>query len=543
MMKTRRNKQFFGSELLKIFLLSVILDFVFQSISAAGNFTGDGKVKYDTERPNLLFIMTDQQRFDALSCMGNTVLETPNIDRFANEGVLFQNAYSANPVCVPSRAVLLTGFSSVNTTVESNGDYLKEDVPDVPTFDEILKKNGYAAEYYGKWHTPYLFAGCYDNDVYPIGNHHGLPHIITKYKEWLEKNGVKRKEPGEGQLFSGRNQRPYTPVKLDYSYKMANLSTEEKMNLKAGQYTQFGRIDLPPRISYVAYTAEETMKALDRLKDGPFTLTCSFDPPHPPMVVQEPYYSMYPPETIPVPENIDDPMTDSPYKARATGKDEWRYKDEENIKHMRSIYYGMVKEIDVWVGEILDKLDELGLAENTLVIFTSDHGEMLGDHGLHSKSIFYEGGVHVPLLMRFPGRIKPGTVVEEPVSSMDVCPTILDYMDKQIPKCDGISLRTFIEGNPVEHDVVSYSTGGNNPNYMIRSGNLKLMMAQDEDADCVDGLFDLDADPLEMRNLIVMPVSPEKNREQAKMMKARLIQWLEKREPHKVEDLKERISF
>ena len=492
------------------------------------------------DKPNLLFIMTDQQRFDALSCMGNTVLETPNIDRLAKEGVLFQNAYSANPVCVPSRAAFLTGLSSVNNHVESNGDYLSKDVPDVPTFDDILTEHGYGAEYHGKWHTPYQFAECYDNDVYPIGNHYGLPHIITTYKNWLKSKGVQPKKPGKGELLSGRNHRPYTPVKLDYSYEKADLSTEEKMNLRVGQYTQFGRIDLPPRISYAAYTAEETMKALDRLKDGPFTLTCSFDPPHPPMVIQEPYYSMYPPESVAVPESIDDPMNDSPYKAKAHQKEELRYKDKENIRHMRSIYYGMVKEIDVWVGEILGKLEDLGLDDNTLVIFTSDHGEMLGDHGIHSKSIFYEGAVHVPLLMRFPGRIKPGTVVKEPVSTLDVCPTILDYLEKPIPDCDGISLRPFVEQNPVEHDVVCYSSGGNKPNYMIRSGNLKLMMAQNKDANCVDGLYDLAADPLEMRNLIVSPVSPEKNREQAKMMKARLIQWLEKHEPHKVNNIKER---
>lgn len=267
------------------------------------------KIDKKNDKPNLLFIMTDQQRFDAMSCAGNTVLKTPNLDRIAREGVIFKSNYSANPVCVPSRAILLTGRSSENVNVRGNGDYSSKDVPEVPTFDRILKKNGYAAEYYGKWHTPYQFTDCYD-----------------------------------------------------------------------------------------------------------------------------PYYSMYPPESIPIPESINDPMTDSPCKDRGNDKDELRYKDGENIQHMSSIYYGMVREIDDKVGEILNKLDELGLAENTLVVFTSDHGEMLGDHGMHSKSIFYEGGAHVPLLMRFPGRIKAGTVVEEPVSTMDVSSTILDYLGMSIPK-------------------------------------------------------------------------------------------------------------
>jgi uncharacterized sulfatase len=159
---------------------------------------------------------------------------------------------------------------------------------------------------------------------------------------------------------------------------------------------------------------------------------------------------------------------------------------------------------------------------------------------MHSKMIFYEGSVHVPLLMRFPGRIKPGTVVDSPVSSMDVCPTILDYLGMPVPTCDGISLRTFIEGKPVEHDVVSYSTGTTTPNYMIRSGDLKLMVGEAEKKKGVDALYDLKADPLEMRNLLVDADSPEKNRAQAKRMKALMVKWMEKHEPHKAAELERR---
>ncbi len=514
---------------LKFGIAVVFASLVMHQASARGNL-----------KPNLLFIMTDQQRFDAMSCAGNTILKTPNMDRLAHEGVMFKNAYSANPVCVPSRAVFLTGLSPVNVRVEGNGDYTSTDVPDVPTFDRVLASNGYAAEYYGKWHTPHQFTECYDNDVKVVGNVKGAPSQIKAYQEWLKEKGVLRKEPGAGELFSGRNLRPYEPIELDWNHDAADLGADEKRERKAAQVSQYGRIDLPPRISYTAFTADETLQALDRLKDGPFTLTCSFDPPHPPMVVQEPYFSMYPPESIPVPGNINDPMTGSPYQVKSGKKDQLHYKDGRNIREMRSIYYGMVREIDDWIGEILRKLDDLGIADNTLVIFTSDHGEMLGDHGMHSKVIFYEGSVHVPLLMRFPGRIKPGTVVDEPVSTMDVAPTILEYLGMKAPKTDGISLRPFIEGKPVKHDVVSYSLGRTEPNYMIRIGDLKLMMAQNDKGRGVDALYDLKADPMEMRNLIVSPVSPEKNREQAKMMKARLVTWLEKHEPHKADDLKNR---
>ena len=252
---------------------------------------------------------------------------------------------------------------------------------------------------------------------------------------------------------------------------------------------------------------------------------------------------MYPPDSIPVPESINDSMEGSPYYARAQQKDQLHYRNAKDIQHMRSIYYGMVKEVDDLIGEILDKLDELGIADNTLVIFVSDHGEMLGDHGMHSKMIFYEGSVHVPLLMRFPGRIRPGTAVEEPVSTMDVFATILDYMGMPIPKSDGISLRSLIEGKSTGHDVVSYSLGADKPNYMIRSGDLKLMMSQMEKNKGVDGLYNLKTDPLEMRNLLIDPVAPEKNRAQAKMMKSRLVDWLRKHEPHKVEQVEDRKLF
>ncbi|MFC2116377.1 sulfatase-like hydrolase/transferase [Bacteroidota bacterium] len=524
-------------------LFGLFLSFALPNLRANriyGEMDNTGQSK---DQPNLLFIMTDQQRFDAMSCAGNEVLETPNMDRIAREGVMFKNTYTANPVCVPARAVFLTGLSCVNARVESNGDYTSKEVPDVPTFDRILKENGYAAEYYGKWHTPYQFADCYDNDVKVVGNIEGAPGLIKAYQAWLVSKGVTRKEPGEDELFSGRNQRPYKPVELDYNYDKAVLDTDEKMKLNAKQSTQYGRVELPPRISYAAFTAEETLEALERLKDGPFTLTCSFDPPHPPMIVQDPYYSMYSPEIIPAPESITDPMEDSPYRERANQTDQMRYRDAEQIRHMRSIYYGMVREIDDWIGEILTKLDELGLAENTLVIFTSDHGEMLGDHGMHSKTIFYEGSVHVPLLIRFPGRIKPGTIVESPVSTMDISPTILDYLGMPIPSCDGISLRTFVEGKPLDHDVVSFSRGNSTPNYMIRSGDLKMMIAENEKNQSVDALYDLNSDPNEMRNLIISPVSHSKNREQADKMKERLVKWMEIHEPNKANDLRQRELY
>jgi len=204
---------------------------------------------------------------------------------------------------------------------------------------------------------------------------------------------------------------------------------------------------------------------------------------------------------------------------------------------MRSIYYGVVRAVDDWIGEILKKMQGSGILDSALIVFTSDYGEMLGDHGMHSKVIFYEGSVHVPLRMRFPTAIKLGVVVAELVSGLDVVAPIFDYPDTPTPKNNGIGLRPFIEGAQVEHDVVSHSVGRDRPNYMICSGNLKLIMARSTPTKTINTLYSLQANPLELPNLIASPVDPPKNREQARIIKARLVDWLRRHELHKVDDL------
>eukprot|EP00928_Gymnodinium_smaydae_P036493 TRINITY_DN254_c0_g1_i1.p1 TRINITY_DN254_c0_g1~~TRINITY_DN254_c0_g1_i1.p1 ORF type:complete len:516 (-),score=58.15 TRINITY_DN254_c0_g1_i1:74-1621(-) len=492
---------------------------------------------HNVERPNLLFIMTDQQRFDAMSSAGNTVLKTPNMDRIAHEGVTFRNAYTANPVCVPARSTLLTGYSSVNVKLKlkkSDGAVDRTEPQDVRTFDSVLVKYGYSAEYYGKWHAP-NFTKSYDNAVMTNGERQ------QAYLQWRADKGVQSREPVDGELISRAHRLPYTPIRLDGNYHKTNETAEAKLELECGG--QYGKVDLPPNMAMTHFIGEQALEALERMKGGPFTLTCSFPPPHPPHVVEDPYFSMYPPEHILVSKSIDDSMVDSPYYSEEEVQPTYRFRDSQNIKEMSSIYYGMIKQVDDMIGKILDKLDDLGIADKTLVFFVADHGEMLGDHGLYGKQKFYEGSAHVPFLMRFPGRIKPGSVVEEPVSQMDVFATILDYMNVQIPESDGESLRPLIEGTGEARDVISYSSGKTHPNYMIRVGDWKLMMCESGTKKCKDALYDLKADPLEMRNLIASPISPEENQAQAQMMKKRLLKWLKHHEPHKVDDLKARSLF
>lgn len=487
------------------------------------------------KRPvNLLFIMTDQQRWDALSCAGNENIDTPNIDRLAREGAYFENAMSGCPVCVPARSIMLTGHSTENTGVRRNADRKSGVLVPVPTFDNILAENGYTTEYYGKWHTPHHLTSTYANKVRPVvgkTTESGVQSFSSAYVEYLREHVSERPlEPGE--ILERAGHIPYVPDPIDLRYGMDPEDVPKRKNGRPDvpQGSQHGCSNIPAEFDKTAFCAKETLEAFDRIKGGPFSLTCSFGPPHPPLIVPEPYYGMYPHDEIPVPKSIHDQMDNSPYRARSRGENMARYKDVNTIGYMISEYYGMVKEVDDWVGRLLDALDEAGLAESTLVIFTSDHGEMLGDHGMHSKMNFYEGSVHVPLLMRLPGIIPAGTVVSTPVSQIDYFATILDYLDMPFHESDGRSLRGLIDGDDADGAdyCVSEWHSDNTPNLMVRTEKWKLLMANRKDSSALDALYNLEDDPLEINNLIGNNPNKDRYMKYAQAMKDRLVEWLEK---------------
>ena len=479
----------------------------------------------DAPKPplNLLFIMTDQQRWDAMSCAGNKVLKTPNLDKLAHDGARFTRFYSACPVCTPARTSILTGHSIESNHVLNNGDADRTDAPPFLSFDQILLRNGYHGEYHGKFHSPYRLALDYSQPVRWLNGKNrpeGSKADISESEAFFKfvEDHAPRSPLKPGQLASKHG--PYTPIPLDENYGRQPVG-------KPSQAGMYGRLDLPAGVSLTAFTAQEGLAALDRLKDGPFTLTISIGPPHPPMMVSDPYFSLYPQEDIPVPGSIHDPMSNSPYNGGRKSKNK-SYSNPANIRQMTSIYYGMVTEVDEWVGKILQRLDELGLANNTLVIFTSDHGEMLGDHGLYGKAVFYEGSVHVPLLIRLPGVIPAGTVVQAPSSHLDLFPTILDYCIQPGHVAEGQSLRPFIEGkdNGTGRVIVSEWDSKNVPGFMAFDGRWKLMFGQAKDAPSLDALYDLKNDPQEMNNLLGQNPDREKYRAEAARMKGLLVEWL-----------------
>lgn len=509
----------------------------------AGTTEGEGERK-----KNLLFIMTDQQQYKALSIAGNPVLKTPNLDRLARQGAYFRNAYTPCAVCAPARSSILTGYTVENTGMKTNDRayyYEEEGLMTMPTFDEILtEEGGYHCEYYGKWHTQSKHAEIYRNPRQRAKNgrsifeHGGQNHV---YMDYINEQFPQR-ELADGELYDVFTKRPYVTDPLDTYHGMDHATYQSAPDRI--QPDLHGELKMPADYSFTAFQARETIAAIERLRDTTFSITCSFHFPHAPMLPVAPYYGMYPAEEMTPPVSIKDDMLDSPYRYTNGRMDYPEYADPEQIRYMISNYYGLIAELDDWVGKILDKLDELGLADNTLVVFTSDHGEMLGAHGLREKNVFYEESAHIPLMLRFPGEIEANTVVKGYVSLVDLFPTILDYLSITNYPSNGESLRDLIEGTATDHGqyvVTEWDYRGDiSPNYMIVEDGWKLMMPYSKSSGVMNALYNLNEDPHEMDNLLGDHPNREQYRERAEALRGRLLEWLDKNNSEHYEGVRER---
>ena len=305
------------------------------------------------KRFNLLFLMTDQQRWDTLSCAGNRNIRTPNLDQLAREGVRFAKAYSSCPVCSPARTTMLTGRSISSHKITDN-DKIRDDdlMPNFQSFDQILLRQGYHGEYHGKYHSPYKLALDYSRPVRwttgprPTGCKSDT-NASAAFTDYLDHNFPARPLKA-GELLEKRYERPYRPDPLDDNYGLTpqpigqtghdrQAKREAKREMKIGKGEVYGCLDVPPEYTYTAWTVKDGLAALDRLKDGPFTLTISIAPPHPPMVLPRPYYDMYAPDSLPVPASISDMRANSPY-VKIYNETPNPYRDPEKIRRMISAF-------------------------------------------------------------------------------------------------------------------------------------------------------------------------------------------------------------
>lgn len=370
-----------------------------------------------TQRPNILLLMTDQHRFDALGCWGNQVIQTPNLDSIAAEGVIFTAAYTSTPSCTPARAGLLTGLSPWHHGILGYGRVARRYPVELP---RLLRKAGYYTFGIGKMH------------YYPQRNLHGFhwtildesgrvetPGFISDYRLWFRENA-----PGLDPDCTGIGWNDYR----SWPYR------------------------LPEELHPTHWTGEMAVSFIRNYnRPQPFFLKVSFARPHSPYDPPKRFFELYRDEEMP-------PPVLGAWAARFA---ECPKPPPPNLWHgdlglsqvrrSRRGYYGSVTFIDEQIGRILRALRERGFYDNTLVLFCSDHGDMLGDHHHWRKTYAYEGSAHIPMLLRWPRSFgmeeKRGTRIRRPVELRDILPTFLDAAGAPVPEgIDGQSLLDLVRG-------------------------------------------------------------------------------------------------
>ena len=402
--------------------------------------------------PNILFIMTDQQHAGMMSCTGNKWLKTPAMDSLARDGIRFENAYAANPVCVPSRISMATGVMPGRLGVFSNG--MKANVPDEVdsnSLGKLIQRAGYDTFYGGKVHmckelTP-LKAGY---GAYYRDQRDGLPDACTEF--------IRRKRDV-----------PFFVV----------ASFINPHDICFAHAAHIGR-------------APKAMLHVEELYRQASALPLDQLPPLP--------------ENYAIPPNEPDPIEShlSPKAVTPAGTMRKDY-DERQWRIYRWIYCRLTEQVDQHIGRILDALKESEQEEETMVLFTSDHGNMDASHRLASKGLFYEESVRVPFLLKYTGVIPAGKTDDEHLVStgLDILPTLCDYAGIAPPKTLlGRSLRPIAEGKPVD-DWRPYVVSENAWGRMIRGERFKYCVY--DSGTIRESLVDLKADPGEMKNLATLP--------------------------------------
>ena len=415
--------------------------------------------------PNFLIVMTDEHGPMFSGTYGHPLVRTPNMDRLARQGVTFRNAYCNSPLCVPSRLSFMTGRYVHHIGAWDNGSPLPSDTL---TWPYLLRARGYDAVLCGKMHLigPDKLHGFRDQLALELHGAH--PHFIPEWDQGLPDRHV----PWEGALKAG----PGTTREIEVD----DLAEERAL----------------------AYLSDQAHKR------KPFALCVGFIAPHFPLVVPERYYSMYYPDHVDLPDLPPGHLDSLPPAARRLQTSlgmKWDY-DEETLKRARAAYYGLVTYVDEKLGRLLDCLEETGLAENTFVIHTSDHGDHIGEHGLWRKMSFYEQAARVPFQIAGPG-VAGGRQLGEVVSLVDVVATVLDLAaysadERRRWRMDGDSLAPLLRGEAVrwkDEAFAEYTAHGTDrPRAMVRSGRWKL--CYNHGAPPEFELYDLEADPGEFVN-------------------------------------------
>ncbi len=428
------------------------------------------------QKPNVLLIMTDQQRWDTLGCYGNTVIETPNLDWLASMGIVFTAAYTSTPSCIPARASLITGMDPWNTGILGMGRGQPPMGVNFPhTLPGELAQVGYHTRGVGKMHfDPQRALNGFHHTVLDESGRASDPGFVSDYRQWFEQH-----KTGDYDIADHG---------IDWNSWMARP------------------YHAPEFLHPTNWTVSESIRFLkerDPLK--PFFLKMSFARPHSPYDPPSYYFDLYLNKRLPKP-SVGDWAAAHNVPEEAARPDAWRgVRSAEEILRARAGYYGSITHIDHQIGRLLMFLQKKGLLHNTLILFTSDHGDMLGDHNLWRKTYAYEGSAHIPLIIKLPATFKREvTAVDRPVCLQDLMPTVLETVDVTIPPTvDGQSLLGLMQGQ--ERPWREYVHGEHSTCYAeeqemqyLTDGKMKYLWLPRAGQ---EQLFDLTRDPYEYHNL------------------------------------------
>jgi len=397
-------------------------------------------------KPNIVFIMCDSMDGRAMGCMGQAAAHTPNLDRLASEGALFTDAYTNNPICTPARASMLSGLYTFNCKAWNLYKALE---PGDHTLFGVLEGAGYDLRTYGK--TDYRSGG----------------HTVrARVSAWTSTASI---------------------MKPNYIPKAPVVSKDENREQNKRDWGRLG--------DFLSGVEEQAASG------KPFFSFIGFDAPHPNFKTNEYYIKMINMDAIELPPRDEEPL--HPVMEYHKVNKNWRHgTDEAMARQVRAVYYAMIAELDEVVGEVLAKLEAVGIADDTYVVFTSDHGEMCMEHGTWYKSTHYEPSVRVPLIVRGPG-IAQGAVRNELVSLIDMYPTVCDMIGATgRADADGLSLLPLFTGEKqrLDRDCVFseyHDSAINSSAFMLRRGQCKYIAYPGFEP----MLFDLASDPWEIHNL------------------------------------------
>lgn len=469
--------------------------------------------------PNLLFIMADQLGASFLGCYGSGVPSTPTLDALAARGMRFDRAYAASPVCGPNRACILTGRTPVCHGVTMNN---LEFAGDMPTYPQVLSRAGYRVGGFGKFHHSDMGQPL-PRDFAHLGFHESIPSEDPKtgaWLEWVEKVAPEHYEKALAMSWP----MPYT--ERDRPAWKAAYDKHLEPRRKESPWHLMYPSPLPNEFHQTAYITDCSLDFLERHHrehpGQPFVCFTSFVDPHDPYDPPAPYDTLFRPEDMPEPipaawEEKGNPVLKA--SQQFNGWDEVCH-DLATIQKLRALFHGSLRFIDDQVARLLAWLRERGLEENTIVVFTTDHGEMLGDHALITKGVkFFDTGIRVPLLVAGPG-VKAGKC-DDLVSSLDLFPTFCDWAGATIrPPLEGLSFAPLCAGSaqPEPWPEVTVET----PHYMKQlpgtktEASARAIVTRDGwrftlfDEDGLGEMYNLREDPREQRNLFDEPAWVEK---------------------------------